>query len=204
MTALLRCGISALCLGLLVGCGPSAEYKTNEQLKTERGSDHDHDHDDHGHGAAGPHGGAIVELGEEEYHAEIVVDDKTHSLVVYLLGKDAKTASPITATEVTVGLGGDKSVALKAAPLEGEEEGKASKFELADEKVVHELLDAGFLHGSLKVQIGEKAYEGHIDAHFDHDHDHMDEKPAADKPAADKPAGEAPAGETPADSAKPE
>lgn len=198
MAALLRCGISALCLGLLIGCGPSAEYKTNEQLKTERG--HDHDHDDHGHGAAGPHGGAIVELGEEEYHAEIVVDDKTHSLMVYLLGKDAKTASPIAATEVTVGLGGDKSVTLKAAPLEGEEEGKASKFELVDEKVVHDLLDAGFLHGSLKVQIGEKAYEGHIDAHFDHDDgDHKDEKPAADKAASDAPADKAPA-----DGAKPE
>ncbi|WLD14380.1 hypothetical protein [Planctellipticum variicoloris] len=198
MTALLRGGISALCLGLLIGCGPTAEYKTNEQLKTERGDDHDHD--DHGHGAAGPHGGSLVELGEEEYHAEVVVDEKTHSLVVYLLGKDAKTASPIAATEVTVGLGGDKSATLKAAPLEGEGEGKASKFELADEKVVHDLLDAGFLHGSLKVQIGEKAYEGHIDAHFDHDHDdHKDEKPAADKPA-----GEAPASETPADGAKPE
>lgn len=198
MTALLRGGISALCLGLLIGCGPTAEYKTNEQLKTERGDDHDHD--DHGHGAAGPHGGSLVELGEEEYHAEVVVDEKTHSLVVYLLGKDAKTASAIAATEVTVGLGGDKSATLKAAPLEGEGEGKASKFELADEKVVHDLLDAGFLHGSLKVQIGEKAYEGHIDAHFDHDHDdHKDEKPAADKPA-----GEAPASETPADGAKPE
>lgn len=196
MTTLLRGGISALCLGLLIGCGPTAEYKTNEQLKTERGDDHD----DHGHGAAGPHGGSLVELGEEEYHAEVVVDEKTHSLVVYLLGKDAKTASPIAATEVTVGLGGDKSATLKAAPLEGEGEGKASKFELADEKVVHDLLDAGFLHGSLKVQIGEKAYEGHIDAHFDHDHDdHKDEKPAADKPA-----GEAPASETPADGAKPE
>ncbi|HTN02959.1 MAG TPA: hypothetical protein VL132_13825, partial [Planctomycetaceae bacterium] len=92
------------------------------------------------------------------------------------------------------------SATLKAAPLEGEGEGKASKFELADEKVVHDLLDAGFLHGSLKVQIGEKAYEGHIDAHFDHDHDdHKDEKPAADKPA-----GETPASETPADGAKPE
>lgn len=182
MTALLRCGIPALCLGLLIGCGPTAEYKTNEQLQSERGHEHEHDHE-HG-GAAGPHGGALVELGEEEYHAEVVVDEKTHSLVVYLLGKDAKSASPIAATELTVGLGGEKSVTLKAVTQAEDGEGKASKFELADEKVVHDLLDAGFLHGSLKVQIGEKAYEGHIDAHFDHDHDHADEKPA------DKPAGE--------------
>lgn len=196
MTALLRCGISALCLGLLIGCGPSAQYKTNEQLKSERGHDHDHEHE-HGHGAPGPHGGALVELGQEEYHAEVVVDDKTHSLQVYLLGKDAKSASPIAATEVTVGLGGDKSVTLKAAPQEGDGEGKSSKFELADEKVVHDLLDAGFLHGSLKVQIGDKAYEGHIDAHFEHDHDHADEKKTEAAPAEDKKA------DAPAD-AKPE
>lgn len=201
MTALLRCGISALCLGLLIGCGPSAEYKTSEQLKTERGHDHDHDHE---HGAAGPHGGSLVELGDKEYHAELVVDEKSHSLVVYLLGKDAKSASPIAATEVTVGLGGDKSATLKAAPQAGDGEGKASKFELADEKVVHDLLDAGFLHGSLKVKIGEKAYEGHIDAHFehDHDHDHADEKKTEAAPAEDKQAEE-PKAAAPAE-AKPE
>src|SRR6185436_6355616 len=38
------------------------------------GHDHGHDHA-HDHAHAGPHGGQIIEIGEEEYHAEMTHAD---------------------------------------------------------------------------------------------------------------------------------
>lgn len=162
-----------LSLGIVVGpigCGNSPQYKPLAEVKAKPLAEHDHDH-----GAKGPHGGGIVELGEEEYHAEIVVDHDSHAVVVYVLGKDAKTAEPIAATEVKVTPEGKDALTLKAAPQKDDPEGKASKFELVDDDVVHQLMDAGFVHGDLAITIGDKPYKGHIDYHLDgsvhHDHD---------------------------------
>ena len=158
----LMCGLS--------GCNSQSDYKTVDAVKKAPPLP------DHEHGEKGPHGGGIVELGEEEYHAEVVVDHDAESLVVYLLGKDAKTAEPVGATELTVAPEGKEVLTLKAAPLPGEAEGKASKFALVDHDLVHTLMDAGFLHGDLRVTIGDKPYLGHIDyhlggtAHEGHDH----------------------------------
>lgn len=173
--------------GLFLGCGGGEEFKTHTELPPPS---HDHDHD---HGKPGPHGGSLVELGEEEYHAELLIDHDAHVVRVYLLDKEGKTAVPTAATELSVDTGSGEVLLLKPARQESDPEGQASVFELVDDAVVHDLLDAGFIHGKLTVAIGEKTLTGGIDAHFDHDHDHKDEKPAA-------PAGEAAA---PADAAAP-
>ena len=72
---------------------------------------------------------------------------------------------------------------------------KSARFELIDDKVIHDLLDAKFVHGDLRITIGDKPYTGHLDMHLDEvKHEHKDEaKPAADsKPAeADGPKGNA-------------
>lgn len=174
---------------LAAGCdGSKSEFKTAKELNTGKGHDeHDHDHD------AGPHGGAIVELGADEYHAEIVVDGKAHALRVYMLGPDAKTAAPVAATELKIATEDNQTLTLKAAPQTGETEGKASLFELADEKAVDGLEKAGYLHGSLQIEIGGKAYRGDVDAHFDGgSHEDHKEEAHKDEPAApagdDKPA----------------
>lgn len=178
-----------LCVGclaacLVVGCDGGSEYKTANQIRQENPNAADHDDHDH---AAGPHGGAIVELGEDEYHAEVVVDGKTHTLTVYLLGPDAKTATPVAAASATVMTEDQTSLALKASPQEGEAEGKASKFELVDEAAVGALVDAGYLHGAFQIEIEGKPFRGDIDAHFDggshDDHDHDHDEPKADAPA---------------------
>jgi len=170
-----------------IGCnGGSSDYKKTAELKKAPA----HDEHDHGHGAKGPHGGSLVELGEEEYHAEVVVDHDAHALRVFVLGKDAKTATPITAKEVTLTPEGKEALTLKAAPQEGDGEGKSSKFELIDDGVVHGLLDAGMIHGQLKLSIEDKPFSGHVDYHLDDvHHEHKDEKPAdgAAKPEAAKP-----------------
>ena len=135
------------------GCTSQKDYKTVEAVKQAPPlPEHDH-----GHAAKGPHGGGIVELGEEEYHAEVVVDHDSESLAVYVLGKD-----PLT---------------LKATPQADDGEGKASKFVIVDHDLVHVLMDTGFLHGDLRITIGDKPYLGHVDYHLDgsshegHDHD---------------------------------
>ncbi|WP_010588199.1 hypothetical protein [Schlesneria paludicola] len=172
--------IVALALGLIggaIGCDNSKQFKSVQEVKQANPlADHDH-------GAKGPHGGGIVELGEEEYHGEIVVDHDSHSLTVYVLGKDAKTAEPITSTEVTVTPEGKDALTLKAVPQQGDGEGKSSKFVLEDDQLVHALMDAGFVHGDLRITIGDKPYLGHIDYHLDggHDHHDHDEKPAEKK-----------------------
>ena len=156
------------------GCNGKSDYKTVADVKQAPPLP------DHGHGDKGPHGGGIVELGDEEYHAEIVVDHDTKSLAVFVLGKDAKTAEQVAAGEISITPEGKESLALKAAPQKGDGDGKASKFQIVDEALVHELLDAGFLHGELRITIGEKPYLGHIDYHLDasshDDHDHGEKK----------------------------
>jgi hypothetical protein len=85
-------------------------------------------------------------------------------------------------------LKGDKLV-LKATPLEGEADGKTSRYELVDEAKIHELIEAGFIHGTAKITIDEKVYTPFLDVHMDHDHDHdhdSKEKAPADKAPEEK------------------
>ncbi|WP_373653611.1 MULTISPECIES: hypothetical protein [unclassified Schlesneria] len=182
---LLAClAIVLSCAGL--GCNPQSDYKSvDEAKKAPPLPDHDH-----GHGAKGPHGGGLVELGAEEYHAEILVDHDTESVVVYVLGKDAKTDEFVAAQDVTIALEGKEPLTLKAAPKPDSPEGKTSKFALEDHDLVHALMDAGFLHGDLRITIGDKPYIGHIDYHLDgsshdeHGHDehgHDEKKPEETK-----------------------
>ena len=156
------------------GCMGSNDYKPVQSVKKAPPSaDHDH-----GHAEKGPHGGGLIELGEEEYHGEIVLDHDSHTVALYVLGKDAKTPVATAATEVKITPEGKSDLVLKAAPQTGDAEGKASKFELVSDEVVHDLLDTGFLHGKLRITIGETPYIGDIDYHMggsDHDHHDHDE-----------------------------
>lgn len=173
-------------VSLFAGCEPKGEFKTARQINEGKkgGSEPAHEHD-----SAGPHGGAIVELGGEEYHAEVVIDGKTNTITVYLLGKDAKTAAPIAAEEVIVVTEDDAKLKLKAAPQAGEEGGKASKFELIEETTVGPIAKAGFLHGALQLEIDGKPYRGDIDSHFDGStHDEPKKESDAKEPPADTPA----------------
>jgi hypothetical protein len=183
--------IAGVIAGLIsAGCNqPGGDYKTAQQIKQEKQAagqaEPDHAHDD----SEGPHGGSIVELGDDEYHAEVMVDGKTHSLTVYLYGPDAKTVSPIAAEEIAVVTEDDTKLALKAAPQEGDAEGKSSKFILTDEAAVGPIAEAGFLHGSLQVEIDGKPYRGDIDSHFDgssHE-DHADQKAGDQKEGPKEP-----------------
>jgi hypothetical protein len=160
-----------------IGCGgPSPEYKPAKDIPTVAHDEHHHEH------AEGPHHGTVVELGEEEFHAEIVVDDKAHALRVYLLGPDAKTDATTDAADLTVTIEEGPTLTLK--PVAGSPEGQHAAFEVIDEKAVHDIAEGGFIHGTLVAKIGEKSYSAELDVHFDGDHSMHEGEVKPAEPAA--------------------
>ncbi len=121
----------------------------------------------------GLHGGQIVELGGEEYHAELVHDDATHKVGVYLLDGTAKAAAPIDAPSVTINCIVSNQPAqftLVAMPQPGDPTGGASYFELMSEQLC-DGFDAPGAKARLNILIAGKPYVGEIKA-LDHGHAH--------------------------------
>ncbi|MEK7466798.1 MAG: hypothetical protein AAB074_05215 [Planctomycetota bacterium] len=115
-----------------------------------------------------PHGGVLLEVGEEVAHLELVRDEKEGKATIYVL--DAKA---------------EKGVAIKDAPkfnlttkdgarqlvtnaVEPDKEGLASRFEATDEA-----LKAHALDGRIAVTIDGKKYNIDLPKE-EHDHDHDD------------------------------
>jgi hypothetical protein len=94
------------------------------------------------HAEVGPHKGALIELGDEEYHAEVVNDEKTHTATVYLLDGAVKDSVPIAAKDITISLkhdGQPETFKLKAVPQKSDPAGLSSMFSLKDRELVHDL-----------------------------------------------------------------
>lgn len=163
-----------------VGCGgpsstPSSGPMTAPPPPTVSG-DHGHSHDEHGHPSEGPHHGVLVELGKEEYHAEVVHDDKEGTVTVYFLDGTAEKTATIDATEVTINVKhGDKPEQFKlpAAPEKTDGEGKSSRFQLKEKELI-EHLDEKDASATLQVTIGGTPYSGKIPqgGHEGHGHTH--------------------------------
>lgn len=83
----------------------------------------------HVHPDEGPHHGALVEWGQEEYHPEVVTDREKGEVTVYVLGKDAKTPAPVAAEKVVLAVKDPAfQTELKPAPQPGDPKGKSSRF----------------------------------------------------------------------------
>jgi hypothetical protein len=155
---------------LCCGCPSNEEYREFDEgddvTNVTPVEEHAHEH--------GPHGGHIIELGEEEYHAEVVVDE-ARKLTVYLLGPDAATAAPIAAESIAFELGdldAPTVLTLNAVPLEGEPEGQSSRFEAAADALPESVHDIEELHGAVVVDVGGLSYVGALSHDHDHGHDH--------------------------------
>ncbi len=175
---------AAVMLGLsgLAGCGndKGGDYRTFDKAKdTAHDAEHGHAHThDHGH-EQGPHKGELIELGEEEFHAEVVFDEEGNKVTLYLLGADAKTAVPIEAKELSLEMPGkDAPVThtLAAAPQDGDGEGKSSRFEIKGEDLIEAFHHDPKAVGKFKVTLGGKEFTGEIKHSHDHDHAHDDKK----------------------------
>lgn len=167
------CG--SLSLALIAGCGDTTPPAVTPSAKTvEHSKDDGHDHAAEGHAEHGPHEGSLIELGNEEYHAELVHDEAAGKVTIYVLDSAAKKAVPIEATELVINLkhdGKGEQFKLAAAPQEGDGEGKSSRF-VSDEKELAEDLDAKGVQARLVIEIAGKSFTGEIK----HDHDDGDHK----------------------------
>lgn len=85
-----------------VGCGkaqPTAEQPAGPKDKGGDHKDHkDHKDGDHAH-KPGAHGGMIVSLGQDSYHAEVVFE-KDEAIRLYMLGKDESKTQEVDVQEL--------------------------------------------------------------------------------------------------------
>lgn len=180
---------------LLTGCADKPAKDSGKK------GGHDHAHG-HSHDEHGPHGGHLIEVGNEEYHLEMVEDDKADTLTFYVLDSTAKKSVPIDATELTVNMsvkGKATTFKLAAKPLEGEAAGKSSRFVTPDD-ALHEALDDDNV-GKLQLTIGGKPYSAVVQEHDDDDHKHSHKPVDKDQDKTATPAAPAPSIAPPADPA---
>jgi hypothetical protein len=126
----------------------------------------------HAHDAQGPNNGDLLEIGRGEYHAELVVDEESQQIVVYLLDSTLKMYISIDAAFLVVNFKeGNKPVQVKLLPVPQEMDAKnlSSRFSLISSELFAALHDAKS-DAKLSLRIGKKSYVSKL-AH-DHSHDH--------------------------------
>jgi hypothetical protein len=146
----------ALCLvitlGLAAGCS-----KPDRATAPQAGG-HGHDHPE-----KGPHGGALAEWGDEEFHVEFTVDHDKKQVVVYVLDGSAAKAPAVTAdaiAKVSVQLANvdpPVTIELKHDPKESGEKGIA--FSGTHDKLAAKMDFRGTVAGT----VNGKPFQGEFD-----------------------------------------
>lgn len=152
--------------GFFAGCGGGNNGDTKTTTTAEEPAAQEHSHS-----STGPHGGSIVELGGDAYHAEVVHGDDG-TVTVYILDGNAAANLAIAAAEVKINVSHDgrpEQFTLAASPEAGEAEGMSSRFVSGDAEL-GEHLDAEGASAKLVVTIDGAPYSGNIA----HSHDHGD------------------------------
>jgi hypothetical protein len=149
-----------ICTAIAVGLAGCAK-PANHSEKAGKRDAHDHDHDHHHHG---PHNGHLMEIGQEEYHAEWT-QDESGKITFYILDSAAKNEVPIQADEITieVKIGDRAPLSYKLAAV-NPQNGKSATFEIVDKQLlgVLETLKSPGVVATLKLPINGKAYEQRI------------------------------------------
>jgi hypothetical protein len=121
----------------------------------DEGDGHDHE-GAHDHDALGPHGGHVVVLGEEEYHAELTHDEVSHNVAVYLLDGEVKEPVSSGPAEVVLQVFQDGDFVDYTLAASGEPGG----YSLASEALCDLLAHSDAMKGRIRAQIGGKEYVG--------------------------------------------
>lgn len=135
------------------------------------GHDHGHHHG-HSHADLGPNQGHLLELGDEQYHAEWVHDDVAGKLTVYILDSNAKNLVPIAAETITIEKKvGDRSDTYELAAVDRQgETPKTAKFEIVDKGLIEGLKLAGDgVQASIIIDINGQPFTAQFEKHS-HDH----------------------------------
>jgi hypothetical protein len=168
-------GLVCASLSLWVGCAHSSEQGCSC-------CDHDHSHADHhastddtvetveptGHTHTGPSGGRLIVLGDEEYHAELVIDHAKGEAVVRIL--DHTGRKPVGTEQRTITLnfkckGHPHQIQLVAVECPEGPRDMSFCFTGTSDLLRGECE----LTGRLNVIIGGKPYTGRV-AHREEDH----------------------------------
>lgn len=126
----------------------------------------------HEHPDKGPHGGELIELGDEEYHAELVHRQKAGTVTIHVLDSAAEFAVATEAPDATINLkakGKPRQFKLAAKPMMSDPKGAASRFVSMD-KELGALLEDEKAEARLRIVIKGKTYVGKIEHHH-HDHE---------------------------------
>lgn len=129
----------------------------------------EHSHPDHG-----PHGGSLLELGDEEYHVEALLDEKTNTLTLYLLDSAAKELVSTDSQEAILNIkqkGKPVQYKLPAATTNTDTPGSASSFVLKSQALVQALHETGH-NARLVIKVNGKSFGTKFQFEHDHDHDH--------------------------------
>ncbi|HEX6985805.1 MAG TPA: hypothetical protein VF170_10520 [Planctomycetaceae bacterium] len=168
----------------LAGCNSGDQPGGTETAASGDHEEHGHEHGPgtheahgdeggHGHPSEGPHGGQILEFGSADYHAELVHDEGSGAVTVYILDSGATKPTPVESAELTVNVKKDgeaKQYRLAASPQDGESGGKSSRFTTED-KGLGEDLHAG-AEARLVAKMGGRSYNAAIEHSHDHGHAH--------------------------------
>lgn len=156
-----------------IGCEQPTDSETGTDSTQTDDDGHDHGDDDHAHDEhAAPHGGDLIDLGRDHaYHAELVDNHETKTLIVYIMDKDLKPLSIDAATINLTLIAGDKTDSFD---LTATSDGGSSEFSSGDEKMMA-LIDAKGVTGKIRANIEGKPFTGSFTHNHDgHDHDDHD------------------------------
>ena len=163
-------GLTACALLFAIGCAGETSTSGPETAGPPNTVDAHDDHAGNAHPSEGPHHGGLIELGNEEYHAELVHDDDAGTVTIYILDGAATKQVPIDAKEITINAthdGKPEQFKLAATPDTNDPAGKSSRFVSNDKELALHLDEEG-AEPRLVLSINGKSYRGTIT----HDHNH--------------------------------
>ncbi|MDA1166274.1 MAG: hypothetical protein O3B13_24525 [Planctomycetota bacterium] len=174
--SLLTAFATTTAMTLLAGCGGSEDPAPTTPAaqpgaQTEEG-DHGHPHGGHG---AGPHDGTLADWGGGKFHVEFTVDHDKKESVIYILGSDEKSPTPIKAKSVLLSITDPEfQVDLAPQPLEGEADGMCSRFVGTHDSlgIVREFAGSISAEVDGTPYVGEFAEEAHGAGGHSHGHSH--------------------------------
>lgn len=110
----------------------------------------------------GPHKGAVIEWGDEEYHLEFVPDAKTGTVTVYVYGDhkdlDKGKAKAIDAKSLVLALKTTPAVTVKLDPKPAKDDGEGKSSVFVGKNAIFSK-DMKF-EGTVSGKVGPKPYSG--------------------------------------------